>query len=88
MATDPTYPAHFAHAEAQAARILEDEARRRAREGVRKPVLYQGKQVYATGPGGVREPLFETEFSDSLMALLLKGNDPSKFKERIEQINV
>lgn len=60
-------------AEAQAARTLEDEAVRRAHEGLRKPVRYKGKIVG-----------YETEYSDSLMLALLKANNPEKFREHVE----
>jgi hypothetical protein len=38
MHHDPSYPTRFRQAEMQAARTLEDEAARRAHEGLRKPV--------------------------------------------------
>lgn len=47
---------------------LEDEARRRAERGVERPV-YQGGVMVGT----------VTEYSDTLMATLLKGNRPGKF---------
>ena len=52
------------------AETLEQEAVRRAREGVQKPVFYKGSQV-----GHV------TEFSDRLMEILLKGHIPEKYKD-------
>ncbi len=82
MRTDPTYPERFRQAEIEAARALEDEAVRRARAGIRRPVLHKGKQVYVPG-----EPLFTTEYSDSLLMFLLKANNPDKFRDRIEQVN-
>jgi len=51
---------------------LEDEARRRAIEGVEEPVFYQGEVV-----GSVRK------FSDTLLMFLLKGNRPGKYKDRV-----
>jgi hypothetical protein len=80
MREDSTYPRRFKNAEVQAARSLEDEAVRRAREGIRKSVLHRGKQVYVQG-----EPLFTTEYSDSLLIFLLKAYNPDRFRERIEQ---
>lgn len=47
---------------------LEDEARRRAERGVERPV-YQGGVMVGT----------ITEYSDTLMSTLLKGNRPGKF---------
>jgi hypothetical protein len=52
---------------------LEDEAVRRAYQGVLKPVYQGGKKV-----GTVRE------YSDTLLIFMLKARRPEKFKERIE----
>lgn len=68
---DPEYPARFAAAEKEAARVLRDEAVRRAHEGLRKPVRYKGKIVG-----------FDTEYSDTLLLALLKATDPESFRER------
>lgn len=57
-----------------AADKLEAEARRRAVEGVEEPV-YQGGQLVGT----------KTVYSDSLLALLLKGRRKRVFAERVEQ---
>ena len=50
---------------------LEDEARRRALQGVEKPVFREGRQV-----GTV------TEYSDTLLIFLLKARRPEKFRDR------
>lgn len=52
---------------------LEEEARRRAYKGTRKPVYYKGSKV-----GEIQE------YSDTLMIFLLKGNRPEKYKDRHE----
>lgn len=57
-----------------AADKLEAEARRRAVEGTEEPV-YQGGQLVGT----------KRVYSDSLLALLLKGRRKKVFAERIEQ---
>lgn len=49
---------------------LEDEAHRRAFEGVDKPVFYKGDEC-----GSIRE------YSDLLAVFLLKAHDPSKYRE-------
>lgn len=54
-----------------AADLLEEEARRRAVDGVEKPVYQQGRLV-----GLVRE------YSDALLTLLLKGKRPETYRER------
>lgn len=52
---------------------LEQEARRRAYQGVDEPVFYQGNEV-----GYVRK------YSDTLLMFLLKGNRPEKYKDRMD----
>ena len=71
MEEDPDYVAAFALAEPRAQRTLEDEAVRRAHQGVRRAVRYKGKVVG-----------YETEHSDTLMNTLLKASP--KFRERVE----
>lgn len=72
---------------------LEDEARRRAEDGLSRPVLFKGKIVYVwtdaagnyVGPktkGASRRPLLEHEYSDTLLIFLLKAHRPRKFRER------
>lgn len=73
MEHDAEYPALFAEAAQQANDSLEREARRRAVEGVEKPV-YQGKELVGT----IRE------FSDTLLIFLMKGALPGKYRERVE----
>lgn len=51
---------------------LEDEAVRRAYEGMNKPVFQGGKKV-----GSVRE------YSDTLLIVLLKARAPEKYKDRV-----
>ena len=51
--------------------VLEDEAKRRAYEGVKKPVYQGGKRV-----GYVQE------YSDTLLIFLLKGTNKAKFGDR------
>lgn len=50
---------------------LEDEATRRAKDGVTKPVHYKGERVDEV-----------QEYSDTLLMFLLKGRRPDKFRER------
>lgn len=52
---------------------LEDEARRRGAEGYDKPIYYKGIQTDTV-----------REYSDSLMAMLLKGNHPKYRESRLE----
>lgn len=59
----------------QALVALEDEAVRRAFEGVNRPVFQNGKKV-----GQIKE------YSDTLLIVLLKARDPEKYKERFHKI--
>jgi hypothetical protein len=52
-------------------------------EGVRRPVLYRGKQVYIQG-----KPLFDIEYSDQLLIRLLEAFNPEKYGRRFEQVNL
>lgn len=71
---DPEYPTLFKEADEQAGDRLEQEARRRAVEGVSEPVFYQGKQC-----GTIQR------YSDTLLMFLLKGVRPDKYRENIKQ---
>lgn len=68
---DSKFAEAWAAAEEEAADRLEAEARRRAVEGVEKPV-YQGGHMVGT----IRE------YSDTLLIFLLKGARPEKYKDR------
>jgi hypothetical protein len=74
--TDPRFKTAFDDASEQATDALEAEARRRAVEGVEKPVLYQGKQVTVPGKDAagntVEVPLALREYSDTLLIVMLK----------------
>ena len=53
--------------------VLEDEAKRRAADGVEEPVFYQGEKVATV-----------RKYSDTLLIFMLKGRRPEKFKDRHE----
>lgn len=74
---DERYAAAFARSEKIAGRTLEDEAVRRAHEGLRRAVRYKGRVVG-----------FETEYSDSLMLALLKGFLPAKYRDGSKSLEV
>ena len=67
---DPKFAAAWDHAKSVGVVALEDEAHRRAFEGVDRPVFYQGGEC-----GTVRE------YSDTLAIFLLKAHDPDKYRE-------
>ncbi|MBI1188298.1 MAG: terminase [Alphaproteobacteria bacterium] len=66
---DEAFAAAWADAYESGTDLLEDEARRRALEGVEKPVFYKGVVV-----GHVRE------FSDTMMAMQLNARRPEKYR--------
>lgn len=68
---DPEFARLWDEAVDEAMDRLEEEARRRAVDGTRRPVFYKGVQV-----GAVRE------YSDLLLIFLLKGGRPEKYRER------
>lgn len=70
LRNDTDYSAMFGEAREEAVTVLEDEAVRRAHEGVLKPVFYKGK-----ASGVIRE------YSDTLLIVLLKANKPEKYRE-------
>lgn len=49
---------------------LEDEAYRRAHDGVKKPIFHKGKRV-----------AFVQEYSDTLLMFLMKGRKPDKYRD-------
>ena len=57
--------------------MLEDEAVRRAVDGVRKPIFYKGKPIRICG-----EIVYETEYSDALLIQLLKAYHAEKFGDK------
>ena len=73
LKVDPLYKEKFAEAQQMAGDFLEDEAVRRATEGVTRTRYYKD------------EPIGEDiEFSDTLLLFLLKGAKPEKYRERFE----
>lgn len=54
----------------QSVDALELEARRRAKEGVKKPVFWQGQEIATVA-----------EHSDTLLIFLLKAHRPKKYRE-------
>ena len=69
---DPEFRREWEEAEDIAAIALEDEARRRAFEGVDEPVFYQGEVC-----GTIKR------YSDTLLIFMLKAHNPEKYKDTI-----
>jgi len=75
---DPEFAAAWRQTRREFADRLEDEARRRAVEGVEEYVVSAGKLVY--GPDG--QPLKQRRYSDQLLALMLKAKRGDEYRER------
>ncbi len=63
----------------QAMDILEEEARRRAHDGLVRYKFDKGKPILHPV---TQEPYYELEYSDTLLIFLLKGGRPEKYRER------
>jgi hypothetical protein len=92
LSEDPEYLTAFGAAREQAAQTLEDEAVRRAHEGIDEPVVYQGDLCFPlettiAEDGEVitrrsSSPLLIRKYSDGLLQFLLKGFRPEKYRDR------
>ena len=78
--SDPEFGKAVLEAKNQGYDMIEEEARRRAVEGVLEPVYYKGEQVLdADGnPGGIRK------YSDRLILELLRAYKPKKFNPGVK----
>ena len=79
LKTDPTYQARFEAARQRAVDTLADEAVRRARDGVKRLVTYQGKAVRHEG-----QVVWETLYSDAILMFLLKAWDRKTFGDAVK----
>lgn len=68
---DPQFADDWDRALDEGIALLEDEAIRRARDGVTIPVFYAGEEV-----GAIRRP------SDALLMFLLRAHRPERYRER------
>lgn len=73
LKADPDYKAAFEAAQERTTRMLEDEAFRRAFDGVDEPVFHQGQEC-----GKIRR------YSDTLLIFLLKAQNPAKYREKFD----
>jgi hypothetical protein len=80
MKDDPKYAAAFLAAQGIAADALEQEARRRATDGLKRFKFHKGSPIIDPE---TKKPYFEHEYSDTLLIFLLKGNRPEKFGDQL-----
>ena len=78
-ADDEAFAAAMEEALIEGGEALEQEARRRAVEGVT-----QEKPIYSRD-GKLIDTVVTTEYSDTLLIFLLKGRLPEKYKDRVQQ---
>lgn len=72
---DPVYAESFKLAERQAGDVLESEAIRRAKEGVREPIYFRGSRVG-----------YVLRYPEGTMQMLLRGAKPEKYREVKEHV--
>jgi hypothetical protein len=70
---DAPFAAAWEVAKDLGADVLEDEAVRRAHDGIPKPIYHMGACIDTV-----------QEYSDTLLIFLLKGARPAKYKDRVE----
>lgn len=80
---DPVYRAAWETRQDEAAQALEDEAVRRAYEGVKRVLYYKGKPI-RTGRGRNARIAYETQYDSQLLITLLKRFRPNLYRERTE----
>ena len=79
---DEWFETLFQAAAAEARDRIEAEAHRRAVDGYDEPVIYQGQPTQIVdAESGETRMLTVRKYSDQLMALMLKGADPAKYRE-------
>ncbi len=80
---DPEFSNALALAEKHLSVIGEDELKRRAIHGVDSVVVANGRVVYEV-KDGVRKPMVETKYSDTLLKTYLEANRRDKFGAKLE----
>lgn len=91
---NPEYARKFQEVGEMAADKLEEEARRRAHDGLMRMKFHQGQAIIDPRtlpgcdlydpkyPGG--KPYMEMEYSDTLLIFMLKGARPTKFRDNVD----
>lgn len=93
LETSEEYRDAFASAQEDAILALEDEARRRAMEGLLRPKFHNGHMVMLPNSQdkdedgnlipGTSKPYMERAYSDTLLIFLLKGLMPQRYRDNV-----
>ena len=78
---DPVYRRAWEGVQEQAAQSLEDEAVRRAYEGIKRVLYYKGKPI-RTGRGRNARIAYETQYDSQLLITLLKRFRPELYRDK------
>lgn len=78
---DPQFSGEWDAAMEEASDRMENEARRRAHDGLMRKKFHHGQPIIDPVTG---EQYVEMEYSDTLLMFLLKGSRPEKFRERTD----
>jgi hypothetical protein len=82
---DPDFAALWLKAKFRGQERMIEEVERRAFEGVKKPLFWQGSRIREYNPEtDTVEAVDVREYSDALAALLIKSYRPEQFKDRTE----
>lgn len=77
---DAEFAARWSESYQMGTDALEDEARRRAVDGVPRQKFWNGQPIMIVDEEtGERRPYFEIEYSDNLLMFILKRRDPESF---------
>jgi len=77
---DASFRALWEEVQDETAQSLEDEAVRRAYEGIKRPIYYRGKPL-VIGRGKNKRQVYDVEYSDQLLIILLKRYRPHLYRE-------
>lgn len=78
---DKAFAQSMAEAYEDAMDVLEEEARRRAVDGLRKMKFHQGVAIIDPE---TNQPYVEHEYSDNLLMFKLKAGRPEKFRDNVD----
>jgi hypothetical protein len=78
-----TYPQRFKEASDKFTEKVEDTLHLVGAQGVERPILHKGRQVFIEG-----KPLFENQRSEMILMRIAEARMPELYKRRVEQTNL